>query len=138
VHLKLGMAVTDFIRALNPIVASVSHPRAGDEDAVSAMRKGTTQAADKDLQKIMERRREQTDSDKATIKEPVKKQVEANTELSGDLQVIMEKRRLKTEEEGVVDIVTTSPIKESLKSVKLSSDLQEIMARRRQMAGAEE
>jgi prolyl-tRNA editing enzyme YbaK/EbsC (Cys-tRNA(Pro) deacylase) len=57
VHLKLGMAVTDFIRALNPIVASVSHPRAGDEDAVSAMRKGTTQAADKDLQKIMERRR---------------------------------------------------------------------------------
>jgi prolyl-tRNA editing enzyme YbaK/EbsC (Cys-tRNA(Pro) deacylase) len=32
VHLKLGMAVTDFVRALNPIVVSVSNPRAGDDD----------------------------------------------------------------------------------------------------------
>jgi prolyl-tRNA editing enzyme YbaK/EbsC (Cys-tRNA(Pro) deacylase) len=33
VHLKLGMAVTDFVRALNPIVVSVSNPRAIGDDA---------------------------------------------------------------------------------------------------------
>jgi prolyl-tRNA editing enzyme YbaK/EbsC (Cys-tRNA(Pro) deacylase) len=33
VHLKLGMAVTDFVRALNPIVASISNPRASGDDA---------------------------------------------------------------------------------------------------------
>jgi prolyl-tRNA editing enzyme YbaK/EbsC (Cys-tRNA(Pro) deacylase) len=139
VHLKLGMAVTDFVRALNPIVASVSHPRASGDDAESAMRKGTTEA-DKYLQKIMERRREQTDSEQiATIQEPVKKQVEATAKLSEDLQEIMEKRRQKTEEEGgAVEITSTSPNREALKSIGLSSDLQEIMARRRQMTGSED
>jgi prolyl-tRNA editing enzyme YbaK/EbsC (Cys-tRNA(Pro) deacylase) len=137
VHLKLGMAVTDFCRALNPIVASVSHPRATGDDAESAMRKGTTEA-DKDLQKIMERRREQSDSDQISP-EPVKKKMEATAKLSDDLQEIMEKRRRKTEEKGgAVEIGSTSPNKEGLKSVALSSDLKDIMARRRQMAGSED
>jgi prolyl-tRNA editing enzyme YbaK/EbsC (Cys-tRNA(Pro) deacylase) len=35
VHLKLGMSVSDFLRATNPIVADVSQPRSGgDEDNV--------------------------------------------------------------------------------------------------------
>jgi prolyl-tRNA editing enzyme YbaK/EbsC (Cys-tRNA(Pro) deacylase) len=144
VHLKLGMAVTDFCQALHPIVASVSHPRASGDDAgesATMLRKGTTTEADKDLQKIMERRREQTDSEQsaATIKEPVKKQVEATAKLSDDLQEIMVKRRQKTEEEGgAVEIKSTSPNREALKSVGLSSDLQAIMARRRQMEGSED
>lgn len=35
VHLKLGMSVSDFLRATNPIVADISQPRSGgDEDNV--------------------------------------------------------------------------------------------------------
>jgi prolyl-tRNA editing enzyme YbaK/EbsC (Cys-tRNA(Pro) deacylase) len=138
VHLKLGMAVTDFVRALNPIVASISHPRASGDDAESAMRKGTTEA-DKDLQKIMDRRREQTDSGQVSPAFKVKRQVEGTAKLSEDLQGIMEKRRQKTEEKGgAVEIGSTSPNKEALKTVELSSDLKDIMARRRQMAGSED
>jgi prolyl-tRNA editing enzyme YbaK/EbsC (Cys-tRNA(Pro) deacylase) len=35
VHLKLGMSVSDFLRAINPIVADISQPRSGgdEEDA---------------------------------------------------------------------------------------------------------
>lgn len=33
VHLKLGMAVSDFVRALHPLVVSVSNPRTSGDDA---------------------------------------------------------------------------------------------------------
>jgi prolyl-tRNA editing enzyme YbaK/EbsC (Cys-tRNA(Pro) deacylase) len=96
VHLKLGMATSDFCSALRPIVADISQPRAAT--AASLVKKdldaGVTQA-DKDLQRIMAQRREQSDSTGGMIDPITGKDIELlkSVEMSSDLKAIMERRR---------------------------------------------